>query len=55
MLEKTLPRLESRLADPLFELLAAEIESALAEIGPAETLEHTVDEIFDPPPTIVAL
>ncbi len=50
MLESALPRLESRLADPAFELLALEVESALAEIGLAEALELAVDEIFDQPP-----
>jgi len=47
MLEKALPYLQSRLADPSFELLAPEVDSALAEIGSVETLELAVDEIFD--------
>ncbi|MEI9936063.1 MAG: hypothetical protein WDO69_02445 [Pseudomonadota bacterium] len=50
MLEKALPRLESRLADPSCEPLAAEVDSALAEIGSAETLELAVDQIFGQAP-----
>jgi hypothetical protein len=50
MLEQALPFLKGRLADPAFELLAPEIDSALAQIGSAETLELAVDEIFDQPP-----
>ncbi len=49
MLEKSLPYLKSRLADPNFELLAPEIDSALAGVGSADALELTVEEIFDQP------
>jgi len=50
MLEKVLPQLESRVTDPAFELLAPEVDSALSEVGAAEKLELTVDEIFDQAP-----
>jgi len=50
MLEQALPYLKSRLADPSFELLAPEIDGALAEIGAAEALELAVDEIFQHSP-----
>jgi len=50
MLENTLPYLRSRLADPAIEMLAPEVDAALAEIGAAEALELTVDEIFTQPP-----
>jgi len=50
MLEKALPQLKSRIADPAFELFAPEVDSALADVGSAETLELTVDEIFDQAP-----
>jgi hypothetical protein len=46
LLEQALPHLRSRLADPTLELLAPEIESALAEIGSADTLELAVDGIL---------
>jgi len=48
MLEGAMQYLKGRLADPTFELLAAEIDGALVEIGAAEALELTVDEIFPP-------
>jgi hypothetical protein len=47
MLEKTLPQVKLRLADPEFSRLSQELEKALAEIGPAETLELAVDQTFD--------
>jgi hypothetical protein len=47
MLEGAMQYLKGRLADPAFELLAAEIDGALVEIGAAEALELTVDEIFE--------
>jgi hypothetical protein len=46
MLEKALPQLEGRLADPAFAQLAQELDTTLAAVGSAETLELTVDEIF---------
>jgi hypothetical protein len=49
MLEGAMQYLKGRLADPTFELLAAEIDGALVEVGAAEALELTVDEIFEPP------
>ncbi|HEY3256501.1 MAG TPA: hypothetical protein VGJ91_21225, partial [Polyangiaceae bacterium] len=49
MLERAVPHLKGRLADPSLESLAAEVDSALAEIGSAETLELAVDQIFEPP------
>jgi len=55
MLESSLPYLRSRLADPTVERLAQEVDAALAEIGPAEALELTVDEIFTQPPPSPAL
>ena len=54
MLEKSLPYLESRLADPAFQLLAPEIDIALVEIGLAEPLELAVDAIFDQPTAFVS-
>lgn len=51
MLEGAMQYLRGRLADPAFELLSAEIDAALAEIGPAEALELTVDEIFEQAPS----
>jgi hypothetical protein len=50
MLEAALPYLKGRLADPACELFTQEIDTALAEIGPAEALELAVDEIFEQPP-----
>lgn len=50
MLENVLPALKSHLADPAFQLLAPEVDAALAEIGSAEALELAVDEIFDQQP-----
>ncbi|HEY0469457.1 MAG TPA: hypothetical protein VGC79_34950 [Polyangiaceae bacterium] len=49
MLEQALPFLTSRLADPSCEI-APEIDGTLSEIGPAETLELAVDEIFEQSP-----
>jgi hypothetical protein len=49
MLEGAMQYLKGRLADPAFGLLAAEIDAALTEIGAAEALELTVDEIFEQP------
>ena len=49
MLEKAVPQLRGRLADPGLRDLTPEVDTALAEIGPAETLELTVDQIFDGP------
>jgi hypothetical protein len=49
MLEKALPALTSRLAEPGFRQLSQELEAALAEVGSAESLEIAVDETFDPP------
>ncbi len=54
MLEKILSQLMARLADPGF-ALTQELDTALAEVGSAESLELTVDEIFDSPaPSIAA-
>ena len=50
MLEASLLYLRARLADPSFELLATEIDTALSEVGSAETWELAVDQIFEPPP-----
>jgi|SRR4051812_49206198 hypothetical protein len=50
MLEAALPYLKDRLTDPAFELLASEIESALADVGSADILELKVDEIFEQQP-----
>ena len=55
MLEKALPQLEGRLADPAFQELAAEVDHALSEIGSAEALELAVDEIFELSPVSAAL
>ncbi len=49
MLEKALPYLRGRLVDPGLVEFTREVEQALNEVGSAETLELTVDEIFDPP------
>jgi hypothetical protein len=49
MLEKAVPALKARLADPGFSQLSQELDTALAEIGSAETLELAVDEIFATP------
>jgi hypothetical protein len=49
MLEKALPYLRGRLADPGLLQLAPELDTALAEVGSAESLELTVDEILDGP------
>lgn len=49
MLEMAVPQVRARLADPAFYDLTPEIDTALAEIGPAEALELSVDEIFDGP------
>jgi len=54
MLEASLPYLRGRLTDPAFELLAAEIDTALNEVGSAETLELAVDQIFEQPPESAA-
>ena len=54
MLEASLQYLRGCLADPAFELLAAEIDSALAEIGAAEAFELAVDEIFEQAPASAA-
>ena len=54
MLDMTVSQLQARLADPGF-VLSQEIDNALAEVGSAESLELTVDEIFDgPAPSIAA-
>ncbi|HKO47245.1 MAG TPA: hypothetical protein VJV79_05955 [Polyangiaceae bacterium] len=47
MLEQSLLDLQNRVADPAFESIATEVDSALTAIGPAETLELAVDEIFE--------
>jgi len=47
MLEAAVPYLRGRMSDPTFELLATEIDVALAEIGAAEALDLRVDEIFE--------
>jgi len=49
MLEKAVPHLRERFADPGLNELAPELDTALAEVGSAEALELTVDEIFDGP------
>lgn len=49
MLEKASPQLKARLADPNFSELAAELDSALAEVGEADALERTVDDLFEIP------
>ena len=46
MLDKIAPLLQTRLADPGFSQLAPELDTALAEVGSAETLERALDEIF---------
>jgi len=54
MLEKILSQLKARLADPGFSF-TQELDAALAEVGSAESLELTVDEIFgSPAPSIAA-
>ena len=47
MLEKALPQLKGKLADPGFTQLSQELEKALAEVGSAETLELAVDATFE--------
>lgn len=47
MLEGAALYLKGRLADPTFELLASEIDHALSEVGAAEALEGSVDELFE--------
>lgn len=47
LLEKALPQVKMRLIDPEFSKLSEELEKALLEIGPAETLERAVDQTFD--------
>jgi len=54
MLEAAVPYLSGRLADPAFELFGQEIDNALADLGPADTLEAKVDEIFEQAPTNAA-
>ncbi|MES1174744.1 MAG: hypothetical protein ABUL62_10505 [Myxococcales bacterium] len=49
MLEKAVPYLRGRLADPGLVQLEPELDTALAEVGSAEALELAVDEIFDGP------
>jgi hypothetical protein len=49
MLEKAVPYLRGRLADPGLRELAPELDTTLVEVGSAEALELTVDEIFDGP------
>lgn len=49
LLEKALPALKARLADPSGSPLSQGVDTALAEIGSAETLELEVDEIFATP------
>lgn len=48
-LEKAVPHLKGRLGDPGFTQLAQELDAALAEVGAADALEQTVDEIFEVP------
>jgi len=48
-LERALPALIGRLAEPGFKQLSQELESALTEVGSAETLELAVDQTFDSP------
>ncbi len=47
MLEKTVPNLRARLADPGFSQLSQELDKTLAEVGSAEVLELAVDATFD--------
>ncbi len=47
MLEKALPQLKARLADPGFTQLSQELEKSLIEVGSAETLELAVDATFE--------
>jgi hypothetical protein len=47
MLEKAVPHLRGRLSDSGLQRLAPELDTALAEVGSAEALEQTVDQIFD--------
>ena len=49
-LEKALPVLIGRLAEPGFDQLSRELESVLTEVGSAETLELAVDQTFHSPP-----
>jgi flagellar biosynthesis regulator FlbT len=49
MLEKVVPYLRGLLVDPAFSQLSQELDKAVAEIGPAESLEVAVDRTFDSP------
>jgi hypothetical protein len=53
MLEKVVPNLRDRLTEPGLEQLTPELVRALEEVGSAEALELTVDEIVErPAPTL---
>lgn len=49
MLEKAIGHLKTRLADPGFTQLSQELDAALAEVGAADALELTLDQIFETP------
>jgi outer membrane protein OmpA-like peptidoglycan-associated protein len=49
IVEKAVAHLRGRLAEPSLVEVAPELDTALAEVGSAEALELTVDEIFDGP------
>lgn len=49
MLEKVVPALRDCLADPGRKQLAPELHRALTEVGSAEALEASVDQIFEGP------